>query len=152
MPLKIDFDASHVAAKARVSLETAAREVLQDLALDVIRRTPVDTGFLRGNWTVNLNAPPSGRASDGGQPEVAYPGSNKFPPIAPQTAARVSAGIGKLRAGDTLYLTNNARYAAIIENGNATRRPRAMVRSAIANLDNIAQETITRIRRTMGMR
>ena len=151
MPLKIEFDASKVARRAKVQLDTAAREVLQDLALEVVKRTPVDTGFLRGNWQVSINVPPPSRLVDQGQAEVAYAGSNKFPPVAPQTVARVSSEMSRFDLGDTVYFFNNARYAAVIENGNATRRPRAMVRSAIANLDNIAQETITRIRRTMGM-
>jgi hypothetical protein len=147
MPLKIEFDASKVARRAKVQLDTAAREVLQDLALDVVKRTPVDTGFLRGNWQVSINAPPPSKLVDSGKPEAAYAGSSKFPAVAPQTVARVSSEISRLDIGDTLYFTNNARYAAVIENGNATRRPRAMVRGAVANLPNIAERTIRRIKR-----
>ena len=151
MPIQTTFDVGNIARRSKVKLETAAREVLQDLALDVVKRTPVDTGFLRGNWQVSITAPPPSKLVDSGKPEAVYAGSSKFPAVAPQTVARVSSEISRLDIGDTLYFTNNARYAAVIENGNANRRPRAMVRSAIANLDNIAQETITRIRRTMGM-
>jgi len=153
MPISVDFDPGNVAKEARVKLETAAREVLQDLALEVVERTPVDTGFLRGNWQVSINAPPPNTLVDRGDPETTYSGSGKFPPVAPQTVNRVSADISKLKPqnGDTLYFFNNARYASIIENGSASRRPRAMVKSAIANLDNIAKRTIERIKRTKAL-
>lgn len=147
MPIQTTFDAGNIARRSKVKLETAAREVLQDLALDVVKRTPVDTGFLRGNWQVSINAPPSSKLVDSGKPEAVYAGSSKFPAVAPQTVARVSSEISRLDIGDTLYFTNNARYAAVIENGNATRRPRAMVRGAVANLPNIAERTIRRIKR-----
>lgn len=142
--------ARDVARRAKVGTETAAREVLQDLSLEVVKRTPVDTGFLRGNWRVSFTQP-SGRAVDRGQPEVQYSGSNKFPTVAAQTVARVSSEISRLRLGDTLYFTNNARYASVVENGNAGRRGRAMVRGAVANIDQIAERTIARIRRSLGL-
>jgi hypothetical protein len=147
MPIQTTFDAGNVARRSKVKLETAAREVLQDLALEVVKRTPVDTGFLRGNWQVSVNVPPPSRLVDQGQAEVAYAGSSKFPPVAPQTVARVSSEMSRFDVGDTVYFFNNARYAAVIENGNATRRPRAMVRGAVANLPNIAERTIRRIKR-----
>lgn len=134
-----------------VRAETAMREVIQDLAFEVIQRTPVDTGFLRGNWQVSINVPPTGELVKRGKPEAEYSGASKFPPPAPQTVGRVSVGIAGAEPGDIVYFTNNAEYAAIIENGSSRQRGRAMVKNSIANLDNIADRTIGRIKSLLGL-
>lgn len=136
-----------VAQKARVSLRTAAGEVLQDVMLDVVEHTPVDTGNLRANWMAALNAPSAGERSRNPVPS----GGTKFPPADPATIAQIGVTMNGFDVGDTVYFTNNAEYVRVIEFGGQNRQPRAMVRNAIANAPETARQTLRRIKAIKGI-
>ena len=90
--------------------------ILQKLTLDgfgeLVRRTPVDTGFLRSRWAVSVNTSPPADT-------VRNPGSGGFPPASTPRLKPVW--------GDRVYLYNNTEYAYFIEHGTPTMRAQPMV-------------------------
>ena len=77
----------------------------------VIRRTPVDTGRLRANWQVDLNRPAIGEVN--GTPQ--------------QAVNKGRSEIGRAKASDSIYITNNLPYAQVIEEGSSKQAPQGMV-------------------------
>jgi hypothetical protein len=121
-----------LAKHGRVSLETFAKEVTQELAEEVIKRTPVDTGFLRGSWFSALNTATgffSGAADKGGR----------------TTAGQVKLKISQLKIGDTVYVLNGARYAAIVETGTSKQAPNGFVRTTVNDARAIAERVARRL-------
>jgi hypothetical protein len=80
----------------------------------VVRRTPVDTGRLRGNWQIDINKTPSGTK------ETVDPSGSAF-------TREVTGKSKRLDIGDTAVMVNNLPYAKPIEEGSSTQAPRGMV-------------------------
>lgn len=91
------------AAKAGDQLEALARVACQDLAEETVDGTPVDVGFLVGNWQPSLNTPNLGTDESGSGNGYAM--------------SKVGLVVTNIKAGDTFYLVNNAAYARRIEFG-----------------------------------
>ncbi|SCM71501.1 conserved hypothetical protein [uncultured Pleomorphomonas sp.] len=86
------------ADKVNGNLDGLARQTCQETAQRAVGATPVDTGFLRGNWQPSI-----------GEMKVVEPA-----PAAGGDIALVCAGI---KAGDVFYMTNNTAYAKRLEYG-----------------------------------
>jgi len=107
-------------------VEKAAGKIFRGSALEifktVIKRTPVDTGRLKGNWQVGINTKPSGETGvddkSGGK-----------------TANTGGAIIGKAKIGNVIYLVNNMDYVLHVENGTDKQRPVGMVKLTIQEWD-----------------
>jgi len=115
-------------AKTKVNWDAGVRAIAGRMAENIIRRTPVDTGFLRNNWYPSLNvkedAPPA-PVKQGDVWSIA-----KGDP----TAAVLSLyATGK--AGDIFYLQNGVPYAAFVEFGTARMAPRAMVATTMLEME-----------------
>lgn len=82
-------------------LQAVARIAIQDTAEIVADTTPVDTGFLVGNWQPSLNAPVLEQVM----------GANGY------DASAVSLVVADLELGDVFYYSNNAVYARRINYG-----------------------------------
>ena len=97
--------------------EKAALNVFRGTALSlfgrIVKRTPVDTGRLRGNWQASINISPSGNGD---------------------TNYRTT--VGGVKLGDSIYLTNNLPYANAIENGHSKQAPVGMVRVTIVEFEH----------------
>lgn len=83
-------------------MDALARQTCQQVSENVISSTPVDTGFLRSSWQPSLGDPEAGAGAAGKQA---------------QASAAVALVVGKMKAGEVYYLTNNAVYAKRIEFG-----------------------------------
>lgn len=102
-----------------LSNDKAIRAVAMRLFENIIRRTPVDTGWARANWYPSLNKridPPSGNAPAG---------VSGLPPANP--AAVVAQG----RAGHVFWLQNGVPYILALENGSSQQAPSGMVQLSI---------------------
>ena len=73
----------------------------------IVKRTPVDTGRLRGNWQTSINT------SDG------------------------SAPIIMAKLGDSIFITNNLPYAQVIESGSSKQAPSGMVAITAAEFTRV---------------
>jgi hypothetical protein len=108
-------------------LDGLVRQSCQELSLRVVVDTPVDTGFLRGSWQPSIGAP----ASAGGTLD---PGG-----AAAQSA--VSLTTTGLKAGDTFFMINNAKYARFLEYGTSTIQPRLFVTTNVKRWRSIVNAT-----------
>lgn len=82
-------------------LIAVARVAIQDTAELVDELTPIDTGFLVGNWQPSLNAPDLSLVL----------GASGYDP------SSVGLVLSDLKLGDTFYYSNNAAYARRINYG-----------------------------------
>lgn len=73
--------------------------------------TPVDTGYARASWWLSLNAPTEGPVVTVGQAQLATDASLAL----------------QAKAGDTIYLINNAQYIQALEDGHSGQAPNGMV-------------------------
>lgn len=91
------------AQKAGDQLDALARVACQDLAEEVIDNTPIDKGFLVGNWQPSLNTVLN-------MSEAKAMGNG-------YVQSKLGLVVAEMEAGDTFYFTNNAAYARRIEFG-----------------------------------
>jgi len=143
MTINSRADIRRIVEDAKVSAEAAVQVFVDELSQEIVRRTPVDTGFLRANWQIGLDDDPKNireTREPGGPPGL--------PPPAPETIARISAAMNEFRGGQTVYFVNNAKYAGVIEYGtrDGKRAGRAMIRSTLAMLPEIERRAIEFIR------
>jgi len=104
------------ADKAGDKLEALARQATLATAEIVVLNTPVDTGFLRGNWQAAIDKPSVAPGTIGGPGEV---------------GARVSITIKEFKTGTRFYFTNNTAYARAQEYGTTTMEGRFYVQSGV---------------------
>lgn len=95
------------------------RNIIDEVADEVVRATPVDTGFARGNWTPGLNSPPIGSTTT-------------LDPTAQASPARISALARFLRLQDTFYITNNAAYIELLNRGYSPQAAAQFVSRAVS--------------------
>ena len=83
-----------------------ARLSIQDIGLNVVLDTPVDTGFLRGGWQpVVGDALPDGSAKTSPDPSGAI------------ASANITLTVANLEIGETYQQLNYVAYAKRLENG-----------------------------------
>ncbi len=128
-----EIDVEKWCKKAGDRADKFMRRFIQDVGEALVNATPVDTGFLRASWTVNIGAiseslqnKPSGGTS--------YPASASL--------AQLSVGALRSKASDTVYIVNRASYAAYVEYGTAYISPRAFVRKTVARAPAIAENAM----------
>lgn len=133
-----------IARDLGIRVETFMQEFGQDLNERLLENTPVDTGFLRASWYASLNTPqgkaPSPKSEANTTPNVAPP----------MTVARLNLTIGTMKAEDTVYIINGAKYARHVEYGTSRMAARGFVRKTIAQARTIAEETAAKLRRGFG--
>src|SRR5215472_13922037 len=113
-----DFD--RLIKKAKTSPKAFAMEFVQDLVSEVIKATPVRTGFLRASWFAEINDEPSGAGGAGGE------------------GAMMAAAVN-MKPGDRFIAVNTAAYAAFVEFGTRKMSPRAFVHGTVARAAAIAE-------------
>jgi len=96
------------------------RNIIDEVATTVVKRTPVDTGFARGNWIPGINAPALSPVTTLDKQAVAAP-------------ARINAVAAILRLGDTFYITNNATYIALLNQGYSPQAAAQFISRAVSD-------------------
>ena len=110
--------------KTEASIDKTVRAVTFALFREIVRRTPVDTGRLKGNWQTTQRAPALGTLTtedkSGGK-----------------AIAAIAAGMGGW--GSVTYLTNNLPYAHRIEfdGWSSVKSPQGMVRVSFARIQRL---------------
>ena len=113
-------DVARFAKKANASIDLITRKVTLDLFADVVRRTPVDTGRLKGSWVASQHAPNLSK--------LTYTDKEGN-----TTIARIAQQIGG--AGSVTYLVNTQPYSVRIEyDGHSAQAPAGMVRVSMARV------------------
>lgn len=113
------LDLSRWANATEEKLDAVVRQTCQELAQRVVADTPVDTGFLRASWQPSIGAPA----------DVA-PGQG-----APGTVSLVAA---QVKAGETFFMLNNAKYGPFVEYGTSKMAPRYFVTDNVKRFPSVA--------------
>lgn len=99
----LGIDINRIIEKTKGNASQIARKVGFELQNRVIMKSPVDTGRLRGNWTISMNSI-----------DVTEYAADKT------GMASISRGLSELsrfNAGDTIFITNGLPYASKLEFG-----------------------------------
>lgn len=104
---EFNLQLSKWASKFQGDMNALARQTCQEIAVNVVKDTPVDTGFLRSSWQPSIGAP---AASTGGNADT-----------------KVSIVAASVKAGDIFWMTNNAEYGPYVEFGTRRMRGRFFV-------------------------
>lgn len=107
-------------------LDALVRQTCQEVAYNVVRDTPVDTGFLRGSWQPSI-----------GKPEGAV---GKTDPSGAIAAAEVSLVAAQMKAGERFFMINNAKYARFVEYGTSKMAPRYFVTDNVKRFSAIVRK------------
>ena len=94
------------------------RNIIEEVATEVVARTPVDTGFARGNWIAGINAPPLVPVTT-------------LDPTALAAPARISSLAQFLRPNDTFFIVNNATYIELLNRGYSPQAPPGFITIAV---------------------
>ena len=115
---------SKFARKTERAAEAIFRGTSLDLSMEIIKRTPVDQGFLKGGWIPSVNSPSTVIQRKADKQGTA-------------TINSVKAKINTAQLGDSIYLINNLPYAKAIEEGHSYHQaPQGMVRITVINFQN----------------
>lgn len=115
------LDIARFVEKAKGQEDAFVRGFCNRLFYEVVRNTPVDTGFLRGSWGAVLNG--------------------RYTP-SPDAITTVLTGY---KPGDVVGLRNTASYAAFVEFGTSRMAPRAFVRNTLRRAQSIAKQTLQEV-------
>jgi len=117
--------------KFRQKVEKISTDIFRGTSLDlltrIIKRTPVDTGRLRGNWMATINSP--SKTID-----------EKVKDKSGAKAIGSAKGtVNNAKLGNSIFLINNLPYAGVIEDGYSDQRPEGMVKVTVAEFENIVK-------------
>jgi hypothetical protein len=119
--------------RASYRMDAVVRGVMAEAATRLAAATPVDTGYMVGQWHVTIDAPDPSWVS----------------PLDPGRGTALEhnlAIIATLRAGDKAYLANYTPYLPHVEYGTSRMAPRAFVRGVQAQMPGVARQVIARVR------
>lgn len=111
--------ADAVVASIEALVATAAKALVLEIVANLVRATPVRTGWARANWIPSISEPaveavgsPSSVSNDGQQEGI-------------QQVLRFKL------ADATLWIANNVPYISMLNNGSSTQAPAGFVERAI---------------------
>lgn len=115
-------------------VEAVFHEAAQDIADEIVAKTPVDTGFLRHSFIASGEQMPMIRAEAKPAEGAKYPFD----------AGPINLTIMNVPLGKTIFLGFSASYATFVEFGAQGRPARAMVRLSAQNWEWIVAEAVSR--------
>lgn len=123
-----------IASKVHKDVLNKSKDIVNETLAEVVKiaimRTPVLTGYARGNWEINTNNNPEEYPAD--------PNGNP-------TYERVKQQA--LQSGERdVYINNGVPYIGVLEFGGRGRPPHAMLRIAMMSAQSI-MDKITRQKR-----
>ncbi len=110
-------------------LNNIATQVIRKLALDIVANlvkaaaeggTPVDTGWARSNWLINIGSPITSPSGDVGQPSPSA-----------QSAGQASMLVYSVLQGP-VWISNNVPYIVFLNEGSSKQAPAGFVQRSIA--------------------
>lgn len=130
---RFELDLTKAVEKAKGRVGVVLRKTALELFTQIVRKTPVDTGRARGNWTAGIGTLPAGTDA---------PDKKGGATIA-QAAAVIATAEPD---GPAIYIGNNTPYILRLEIGppkpTSKQAPAGMVRVSIENLGGIVREAV----------
>lgn len=109
-------------------LEAFSTRLIQRLALNcnanLIEDTPIDTGWARANWVLQIGTPFDGTAGTRAQAEAGQIDQSA------QKIGEAKIAIG-YKLGPVIYNSNNVPYINELNDGSSAQAPAAFVQAAI---------------------
>ena len=135
-------DIKKFAKKALDNAQTVVVETRYEVSDRIINRTPIDTGYARGNWQAETG---------GNYPKQEIYRFDTEMGYAPTTGEGVSLweakNVAALNIDKDFYLVNNVDYIMGLEYfGNSNQARMGMVRITVAEFDNIVLDIIRKIK------
>lgn len=119
-----DFNA--LGKRVAKRLDRMLRGTVDEMAKRVVSRTPAGSGMARGSWYATVGKPngtAAGKADKQGS----------------ATLSRIRRTVAKAKAGNTVYLMNNADNIRTLENGVPGQAGHGMVRRTVAEAGTIVR-------------
>ena len=111
------------------ALENATEDTIRRIAVNItaelIRTTPVDTGWARANWVPSLGVPFTGNA------EVRDPSETEVAGAAREQTAGTAAVLGYNLTVNQVFISNNVPYIVRLNDGSSAQAPAMFVQAAI---------------------
>lgn len=141
---EFSVDISKWVDKVGDNIDKFMLEFTQDLAEEVVTGTPVDTGFLRGSWTVNIGSPDIQtkgklKGEKGGGAGINGPAASQ------ESMNRIALNLISVKGGDIVYYTNNVKYGPFVEFGTSRQAAQGFVRNAVAKAETLAANAARRV-------
>ena len=114
--------------KSNARLETVVRRVVLEVFMNVVKRSPVDTGRFRANWGVSFGTPRL-TTTDSTDKTLG-------------TARRTVQLVNSLPTSGIIYLSNGLPYAGRLENGSSKQAPHGMVKLAVTQFDSAVRKAL----------
>lgn len=118
------------ARKRVISLADGVKDVAEYAASRLIIYTPVITGYLRGGWSVGLNALPEG--------------TNRFDKIGASTLQAIKSALAPFKLGQTIYVADRVFYGTFVDKGTVRMAPRNITLRAVADVRMRMKEIISK--------
>lgn len=124
------------AVNAQVKTAKAVEGVRVGVAESVINKTPLDTGYARGNWQASIGSPIKTEITR-------FDREAGFAPTGGDgIALRDAREVAKQSIDKDFYIVNNAEYIMNLEFGGSDQAPNGMVRITVADFQNIVDEVV----------
>jgi len=127
MPFSIQInqsDLQNIKKKTRKLVFDTGSKFVRKLAFEVyaeaVRRSIVDTGRMRGSWTISI-----------GSPDVAHLPEESNGPFAPPSFSQAQANVRGYTLGKDVFVNNSLRYTIYHETGTGGRRLNPMAQPAV---------------------
>jgi hypothetical protein len=111
-------DIQALAERLKKNVGEVLKQVATTIDEDIRDHTPVDTGTARDSWYMTVGAPSTAFTPAGNLPHGAA--------VAPHPIENIQPN-----ADDTVYITNNAPYIEVLEQGSSKQAPSGMAELAV---------------------
>ena len=103
----------------------------------IINKTPIDTGFARGNWQASIDSPETSVIER-------YDTESGYAPTSGEGTSLFEANnVAVMDLDKDFYLTNNVDYIRNLEYFNGSNQaPQGMVRITVADFQNIVNDVV----------
>lgn len=123
----------------RQKADRLVRAVASDVGMQLVERTPVDTGNARGHWYTTIgDTEPGGHPS----PPTGAEGAGALTHAAMDHLALAAAAA---RAGDVISFNNDAAYIEELNNGSSQQAPEGIIDVVAMNFPATVEENARRL-------
>lgn len=127
--MSFQSDIQKFVKKTGANMDEVFQKVAFDISKSVIKRTPVDSGRLKGNWQSSISSAKTGTLE-------------RLDKSGNASTSEAQAVIGGLKAGDTFFIVNNLPYAKAIEEGHSPQAPQGMVRLTVLEYKQMIRRAV----------
>ena len=111
--------------RAEQKLDDSAKNIVKEVFIRIVHRTPVASGRLKGSWGLGMNVPEAIASTLDASGSI--------------TIAFMTTKLASMQIGGNIIIYNSQPYARRIEYGYSNKAPQGMVRITIAELPQIAR-------------